>query len=89
MLELTSLDITHWVGRYLYPFVRIAGFLMVLPLFGTRMVPQRIRMILVVMMTLAIVPILPPFPVVEAMSLESFLIIAEAVFNWNRAWLGD
>lgn len=77
MLELTSLDITHWVGRYLYPFVRIAGFLMVLPLFGTRMVPQRIRMILAVMMTLAIVPILPPFPVVEAMSLGSFLIIAQ------------
>ena len=46
-----------------------------MPLFGTRMVPVRVRMILAVTITLVIVPVLPPFITVDALSLGSFIII--------------
>lgn len=77
MIEISALEVSHWVSRYFYPFVRIAGLFMVMPLFGTRMVPQRIRLLLALVVTLAITPILPPFPHVEALSLHSFLIILQ------------
>ncbi|MGB1092961.1 MAG: flagellar biosynthetic protein FliR, partial [Oceanobacter sp.] len=75
MLEITDLDVTNWVSRYVYPFARISGLLMVIPLIGTRMVPQQIRLLLAVAMTLVVVPVLPPFPVMEAFSVQSFVII--------------
>lgn len=77
MFELDALDVGHWVSRYLYPFARIAALMMVMPLFGTRMVSQRIRLLLAVTVTLVVVPVLPPFPHVEAMSVASFIIILQ------------
>lgn len=77
MIELDALEVSHWVSRYLYPFVRIGGLFMVMPLFGTRMVSARIRIILTLVVTLAIAPILPPFPHVDALSLASLIIILQ------------
>lgn len=77
MIELDALEVSHWVSRYLYPFARISGLLMVMPLIGSRMVSMRIRLILAVMLTVVIVPVLPPLPHVDALSLESLVIIAQ------------
>ena len=77
MIELDALEVSHWVSRYLYPFVRIAGLLMVMPLIGTQMVSQTVRMALAVTITLVIVPVLPPLPHVDALSLASLLIILQ------------
>ncbi|ASP40577.1 flagellar biosynthetic protein FliR [Bacterioplanes sanyensis] len=77
MLELEALEVGHWVSRYLYPFARISGLLMVMPLIGTRMVPQRIRIFLAVTVTLVMTPLLPPMPKVDPISLASMLIIMQ------------
>ncbi len=77
MLELDALEVSHWVSRYIYPFARISGLLMVMPLIGTRMVSQRIRLILAVTITLVVVPVLPPFVKVDALSLASLIIILQ------------
>lgn len=77
MIEIDALEVSHWISRYLYPFARIAGLLMVMPLIGTRMVPQRIRLFLAAMFTLVIVPLLPPMPHVDALSVASMMIIAQ------------
>ncbi|UTW48948.1 flagellar biosynthetic protein FliR [Bacterioplanoides sp. SCSIO 12839] len=77
MLEVDPLDVSHWISRYLYPFARIAGLLMVMPLVGSRMVSQRVRIFLAVAITLAVVPVLPPMPKVDAISLASFIIILQ------------
>lgn len=75
MIELDAIEVSHWISRYLYPFARISGLLMVMPLFGTRMVSQRVRLLLAVAITLVIVPVLPPFPGPDALSLASLVII--------------
>lgn len=77
MIELEALEISHWISRYLYPFARFSGLFMVMPLIGTRMVPAPIRIILAFAVTIAIVPILPPFPHYDALSLNSFLVILQ------------
>ena len=77
MLELNALEVSHWVSRYFFPFVRLAGLFMVMPLLGTRMVSARIRMLLAVMVTVVITPVLPPFPHVDALSIASLIIILQ------------
>jgi flagellar biosynthetic protein FliR len=77
MFEIDPIDVSHWISRYVYPFARISGLLMVMPLIGSRMVTQRVRILLAVAITLAVVPILPPMPAVDAISLASFIIILQ------------
>ena len=77
MIEVEALDISHWITRYVYPFARISGLLMVMPLIGTRMVSMRVRLLLAVAVTLVVVPLLPPIPKVEAISLASVIIILQ------------
>ncbi|UZK04073.1 flagellar biosynthetic protein FliR [Venatoribacter cucullus] len=77
MFEIEALEVSHWVSRYMYPFARISGLLMVMPLLGTRMVTARVRLLLAVTITLVIVPVLPPLPAVDALSVASLVIILQ------------
>ena len=77
ILQLDGAEISSWVSRWVWPFVRIAGFFMVMPLFGTRLVTQRVRLLLALATTAVITPILPPMPVIESIGLETMIIIAQ------------
>ena len=60
MLTVTTGQLEAWVALYLWPFIRIAGCLMVAPIFGARFVPARSRLILAGAITLLVAPMLPP-----------------------------
>ncbi|MGK0444786.1 MAG: flagellar biosynthetic protein FliR [Bermanella sp.] len=79
ILNLDGTEISSWVSRYMWPFARIAGFFMVMPLFGTRLVTQRVRLYLALATTVVVTPILPPMPVIEAVGLETFIIIGQQI----------
>jgi flagellar biosynthetic protein FliR len=80
ILELDSAVISSWITRYFWPFARISGFLMVISLIGTRLVPQRIRLVLALLITLVIVPTLPAMPIVDGLTLAAFLITLQQLF---------
>ena len=65
ILNLDGAEISSLVSRYMWPFARIAGFFMVMPLFGTRLVTQRVRLYLALATTVVVTPLLPPMPVIE------------------------
>jgi flagellar biosynthetic protein FliR len=79
MLELSSAQIAGWISSFLLPLFRIAALLMVMPIIGTQLVPQRVRLYLSLAITLALVPVLPDMPQVDALSLRSILLIAEQI----------
>ncbi len=80
MIEITEQQLMAFVAGFLWPLFRIAGFFMAVPIFGTRLVPMRIRLGLAVLTALAVAPLLPPMPQVELLSLQSFMICANQVF---------
>jgi flagellar biosynthesis protein FliR len=75
----TADQITAWVGSLLWPMFRISSLLMVAPVFGARVVPMRIKIGLSVAVTVLLVPLLPPVPVVDIFSLNSFLILVQQI----------
>ena len=79
MLELSSTQIAAWISSFLLPLFRIAAVLMVMPIIGTQLVPQRVRLYLALAITLVLMPVLPPMPHVDALSLQSILLIAEQI----------
>ena len=71
------------IASYFWPFVRLSSMMMVMVVFGTRMMPTFIRLVFSVAVTAAVVPLLPlqnlPF---EIMSLPGFLVtIREALIG--------
>ncbi len=79
MLELSNAQIGGWIGAFLFPLFRIAAMLMVMPIFGTQLVPTRVRLYLAVAIAVALTPNLPPMPQVDALSLKAMVYIAQEI----------
>ncbi|MCW9024340.1 MAG: flagellar biosynthetic protein FliR [Gammaproteobacteria bacterium] len=76
---ISSAEITAFIGAWLWPLFRIAALVMVAPVFGARTVPVRARLVITVALTMIIVPMLPPAPVVDFTSPLAFLIIIQQI----------
>lgn len=79
MLALTSEQIGGWISSFLLPLFRIGAMLMVMPVVGTQLVPRRIRLYFSVAFTVALVPVLPQMPQVDALSVQAIILIAEQI----------
>jgi flagellar biosynthetic protein FliR len=77
--ELGADLIGQWVGQHLWPLFRIASFLMVIPIFGTQLVPTRVRLGLALLMTIIVVPMIPPVPQVDALSADAVVITLQQI----------
>ena len=73
----TSADIVTWIGSLFWPFTRIAAMLMIAPIFGARMVPVRIRLVVALLLTWIVLPLLPPVPAVDPLSASGVLVTVQ------------
>lgn len=67
MLTLHASDLQHWIVQCLWPLTRILGCIAVAPLFSHPSVPNRVKLAIGFVLTLAIVPTIE-VPVLEVMS---------------------
>ncbi len=79
MLLLTTEQIGGWIGAFFWPFVRISSMMMAAPVFGARLMPVRIRILMAFAFSLVAVPMLPAVPQVDAISLASISILVQQV----------
>ncbi|HEX8542832.1 MAG TPA: flagellar biosynthetic protein FliR [Pseudomonas sp.] len=61
------------------PMFRITSLLMTMPIFGTTLVPRRVRLYFALAITVVIAPVLPPMPQVSALDLSALLLIGEQI----------
>lgn len=78
-MEIGLMQIEQWVSGFLWPLFRVMSFFMAMPIIGTQMLPARIRLGLALIVTVLIHPSLPPMPVFDPISLQSWIIIAQQV----------
>jgi flagellar biosynthesis protein FliR len=68
-MHLSEAQIMQWLGLWLWPFLRVGGFVMAAPVIGTRMVPPRVRILLALALTAVLAPPLGtagvPFPEID------------------------
>jgi flagellar biosynthesis protein FliR len=77
MISFTSAQLDAWITAFIFPLARIFGLLASAPIFNNAAQPQRIRLGVGLVITLAIVPVLPPMPAVPAGSWIGFAILAQ------------
>lgn len=74
---MSSEELGSYIGAFLWPMFRIMGFFLAAPIFGSQLVPMRIRVVMAVAITVLLAPLLPPVPLVEGVSLGALLIVAQ------------
>jgi flagellar biosynthetic protein FliR len=79
MISFTSAQLDAWITAFIFPLARIFGLLASAPIFNNAAQPQRIRLGVGLVITLAIVPVLPPMPAVAAGSWVGFAILAQQI----------
>ncbi|VAW66331.1 Flagellar biosynthesis protein FliR [hydrothermal vent metagenome] len=68
-----------WLSSLFWPFVRISSMMMASPVFGARMMPVRIRIVLAMVMSALTIPLLPEMPVVELISFSAAGILLQQI----------
>lgn len=77
MLSFTDAQLNAWLISFIWPLTRILGLIMVVPVFGHRSVPGRVKIGLGVFVTLIIAPTLPPLPDVGLSSWHGLFILIQ------------
>lgn len=78
-MVLSAAQIAAWLAAGLWPFLRISAFITAAPLFGNRLIPTRIRLGIVLMLTVILVPVIPSAPLIDPISAPGLLIAAQQV----------
>ena len=78
-MQISSVEAAAWVGTFLWPLTRVAALVITAPVLGSRVTPRRIRLMLALALTWAILPLMPPMPMVEPLSPTGLLVTAQQV----------
>ncbi|MGZ8157991.1 MAG: flagellar biosynthetic protein FliR [Methylobacter sp.] len=73
-MNVTEEQILGQVALFIWPLMRISAMFVSVPLFSIKSVPARVRLVLAVAITLVVMPLLPPLPVVEMFSYTGFMM---------------
>jgi flagellar biosynthetic protein FliR len=73
-MEILESTITNFLADYLLPFMRISGLFAAMVGISAKTIPTPIRTLLAVLLTLMIVPNVPPVPVDDMVNLGTFIL---------------
>jgi flagellar biosynthetic protein FliR len=79
MIEFTFAQLQAWIALFLWPFTRIAAFIMVEPLLGHSSTPTPVKVLLAALLSVAVSATLAPMPNVPVVSWAGFGILAEQI----------
>jgi flagellar biosynthetic protein FliR len=79
MFTVSGAEIMSWGGTFLWPLFRIAALVSAAPIFGAHAIPMRVKLIFSLVLTLVMMPIIPPAPVVDFLSANAVLITVNQI----------
>jgi flagellar biosynthetic protein FliR len=77
MISVTSELLQTWIINLLWPLTRVMGVIAVAPIFSRSSIPNKVKLGFGIMLTLIIVPTLPPLPQFELFSFQGLLILVQ------------
>lgn len=79
MISFTSAQLDGWLTAFLFPMARVMGLLASAPVFNNAAQPARIRLVIGLIITLTLVPILPPMPAIPPGSWVGLAVLAQQI----------
>lgn len=78
-MNFSGSELVAMVGQYMWVFARIGAMVAVAPIFGTRTVPARVKIIITLVISATVVPVLGQGPAVEPFSFAGLLVLAQEI----------
>jgi len=78
-LHLSDVELMQWLMAWLWPLLRVGGFVMAAPVIGTRAVPARIRLVFALVLTAVLAPLATPAGFIDPLSGEGLLTAVQQV----------
>ena len=75
---ISATEITALIGAYLWPLFRVSAMVATAPVFGTRSVPMKVKIMTALAITSVLVPIIPA-PEVNVFSPLAVILIAQQI----------
>lgn len=72
-------QLAAFIQQYFLPFTRLSAMFTVMPVIGARTVSPRVRLILALLLTVIVVPLLPPLPKMSMLSFSVFIAVLQEV----------
>lgn len=79
MISFTSTQLDAWIVALFFPLARIFALLASSPLFNSAAMPRRIRLVAGLVITIALVPTLPPMPAIPPGSWTGLAVLAQQI----------
>lgn len=79
MITFSGEFLQTWVITLLWPLTRILAVIAIVPIFSHTTIPRRVKLGLSVLLTIIIVPTIPPVPQFEVFSLDGLLVLVQQV----------
>jgi flagellar biosynthetic protein FliR len=79
-VNVTETQILGYVAAFVWPLLRISAMFVAMPLFSIKAVPARLRLLLSLAVTFAVMPVIPTYQVVEVFSYEGMIVSVTQVF---------
>jgi flagellar biosynthetic protein FliR len=70
-------QLNAWIATYFWPMVRISAMLLAAPLFSSRQVPARLRLVLMLIIAFLVAPTLPQMPAADVLSHSGMIIMLQ------------
>ena len=77
MFDFDIAALQHWLHQFMWPLIRVSGFVMVAPILGTALVPPRVRLLLSLLIVIMLAPNLHIAPQGDFLSPTSVVIAAQ------------
>ncbi len=78
-MELTTAEITALLGSVIWPFLRVSAMFAAAPLFSSRMLPVRVRVVVALLLSILILPLIDRAPAVDPLGPAGMLISVNQV----------
>ncbi|RHW75993.1 flagellar biosynthetic protein FliR [Colwellia sp. RSH04] len=78
-MEFTESIINQYLADFILPFTRISALVMAMIGLGSKTLPGRIKLFLSVMVTIAVMPAIPPSNVGELLSFSTVIVILQQI----------
>jgi flagellar biosynthetic protein FliR len=79
VISFTSVQLDAWITALVFPLARIFALLASAPLFNNAAMPRRVRLVAGLVITVALVPTLPPMPAISPGSWVGLAMLAQQI----------
>lgn len=78
-MTIPAAELTAWLGQFLWPFIRVGALMLTAPMFSNILIPIRLRVLLGVGLTVAVLPAVGGVPRLDPLSAAGLLIAGQQV----------